>query len=437
MIKDKLTEAIEASLNNMKNGDDHVPLNMRGELEVIVKDRDGNVLSYEKGHNQVTNLAKMAIIHLLAGEVGVIDSNIYSVSGDGSLRAYSLSEPAAEGATIYSSFTPANHSATTNLDGTMVSGEQFFFSGETYVTENSTVLSQVNAKDVSGNSLKFNFPTKMLFGTGAEAYDETTLKSAYQNSSLNVSVNIMNVLNGYTSSSELPGSFFKYCTFDEKSPENGVFTNWYSNSAYRCRTLQPIDTTAISASPARDTVSISGAIKNCLITSTKDSNKYSTSSKMATADYRGYGYPCFIYAKRSTSNFYNKSEGNQEVYYEMNDALGSTAYETELTYTVNMPTQPVSSQSVSSFYPYNGWILKQAGLFSDSRYRLRSEETSGSYSESNFIDAVNKDADSSESTKTYRDSVGGQLLFTRNLSSPILKTPDNEVVFVWHIFITI
>ena len=66
MIKDKLTEAIEASLNNMKNGDDHVPLNMRGELEVIVKDRDGNVLSYEKGHNQVTNLAKMAIIHLLA-----------------------------------------------------------------------------------------------------------------------------------------------------------------------------------------------------------------------------------------------------------------------------------------------------------------------------------------------------------------------------------
>jgi hypothetical protein len=434
MIKDKLTEAIEASLNNMKNGDDHVPLNMRGELEVIVKDRDGNVLSYEKGHNQVTNLAKMAIIHLLAGEVGVIDSNIYSVSGTGNLRAYSLDEPTEKGALIYSSFNPANHSATTNVDGTLVSGEQFFFSGESYVTENSTVLSQVNAKDVGGLPLKFNFPTKMLFGTGIEAYDETTMESAYQGSTLNVSTNIKNVLNGYTSSSNLSVSFFKYCDFD--SAEN-VFTNWYSNSAYRCRTLQPVDTTAINSSPAKDTVSISGAIKNCLITSTDDSNKYSTSSKMATADYRGYGYPCFIYARRSTDNFYDKSEGNQEVHYEMNDALASTAYETELTYTVNMPTQPVSSQSVSSFYPYNGWILKQAGLFSDSRYRLRSEETDGSYPESKFIDGVNTSAEVSESTKTYRDSVGGQLLFTRNLSSPILKTPDNEVVFVWHIFITI
>lgn len=434
MIKDKLTEAVEASLNNMKNGDDHIPLNMRGELEVIVKDRDGNVLSYEKGHNQVTNLAKMAIVHLLAGEVGVIDPPIYSVSGTGNLRAYSLTDSQSGSTEIYSSFNPDNHSTATNLDGTLVSGEQFFFDGATYVSKTTTELSQVNANDVGGKSIKFNFPTKMLFGTGVEAYDTTSMESAYQNTSLDVSPNIMNALNGYTGSTIPENDFFKYCNSDEK--EN-VLTNWYSNSAYRCRTLQPISATPIGTSPAADTVSISGAIKNCLITSTSDSSKYSTSSKMATANYRGYGYPCFIYAKRATGEFYDKSEGNQQVHYKMNDALGISVYETELVYTVNMPTQPVSSQSVSSFYPYNGWILKQAGLFSDSRYRLRSEEASGAYTEEGFIEKIKTSAEESEVQKTYRDSVGGQLLFTRNLSSPILKTPDNEIVFVWHIFITI
>ena len=121
----------------------------------------------------------------------------------------------------------------------------------------------------------------------------------------------------------------------------------------------------------------------------------------------------------------------------MNTALGTTSpYETEITYTVVMPSQPINSTEVTTFYPYNGWILKQAGLFSDSRYKLRSEEadTTSPYSESVLLNVANSGA---VDGNTYRDSVGGQLLFTRNLSSPILKTPDNQVVFNWHIFITI
>lgn len=425
MIKDKLTEAIEASLNNMKNGDDHVPLNMRGELEVIVKDRDGNVLSYEKGHNQVTNLAKMAIIHLLAGEVGVVDSEVYSVPKD-VLRAYKLEKPEDEKfAIVYSSFDSSNkaHSSTINLDGTLVSGEQFFFDA----SEVGTKLSQIKNIDREENSLKFNFPTKMLFGTGIEAHDIDELNKVYSNASTTT----ICTLNGYSNVTSLPQEFFKYCAGDDASS----LSNWYSSSEYKCRSLQPLSTTALDSSPTPKTTAISGAIKNCLITTTSDTNKYNGAYKMASPEYRGVGYPCFIYAKRSTSNFYNKSEGNEEVYYEMNDALVSTPYETELTYTVVMPAQPALSTDINSFYPYNGWILKQAGLFSDSRYKIRSAEndSSDTYKERTFIDGVGTESVNT----TYRDSVGGQLLFTRNLSSPILKTPDNEVVFVWHIFITI
>lgn len=440
MIKDKLAEAIETSLENIKSGNDNIPLKMRGELEVIVKDRDGNVLSYERGHNQVTNLAKMAIIHLLAGEIGSVDGNIYSVTAPNSniQRAYSLTDTEATNfAKIYPSFTPDNHTASVNVDGQLVSGEQFFYEGSYYVGS-TTKLSQVNSQDTNGNAFQFNFPTKMLFGTGIESYQAGDMESLYKNEISGMEVSTMCALNGYSNVATVPSGFFSFCSTESSTTVdvNTRLTNWYSNSVYRCKTLQPATVSPLQTTPAADTVSIKGAIKNCFITSTADEAKYNGTTKMAKPLYRGYGYPCFIYAKRSTSNFYNNNSGNQEVYYGRNEALGTSEYESELTYTVNMPAQPVSSTSVSAFYPYNGWILKQAGLFSDSRFKLKSEST-GTYSEDTYIQNIASDNEKSEAAKTYRDSVGGQLLFTRNLSSPILKTPDNEVVFVWHIFIAI
>ena len=443
MIKDKLTEAVKDCLNNIKKGDDHIPLNMRGELEVIVKDRDGNVLSYERGHNQVTNLAKMAIIHLLAGEIGVVDSDVFSVpetSGVDFQRTYALGEATSPFAKITSSFTPTNHSQTTNLDGQLVSGEQFFYNGSNYVADGVNQLSQITARDVGGKYLKFNFPTKMLFGTGMEASDRATMTSEYTNE-IGGSLSTATVLrlNGYPADTTPPESFFKGCSYtaDNIADSNIKLSNWYSNSKFRCRTLQPATPDALITTPSGSDTSIKGAIKNCFITTTSDSGKYNGTTKMAQPEYRGYGYPCFIYAKRSTDNFYVKGDGNHEVHYEMNDALGTTPYETELTYTVDMPPQPINSTEVTTFYPYNGWILKQAGLFSDSRFRIRSEDnsTTSEYSEASLLSKAN--GSESDDVKSYRDSVGGQMLFTRNLSSPILKTPDNEVTFHWHIFITI
>ena len=449
MIKDKLTEAVEAGLKSIKNGDDHIPLNMRGELEVIVKDREGNVLSYERGHNQVTDLAKMAIIHLLAGEIGVMDSDIYSIPeidnvGSSLQRTYSLTEPTSGGfAQIFPDFTPENHTLTTNLDGQLVSGESYFYLGSTYEASGVNQLSQVTPMDITGNSLKFNFPTKMLFGTGMEAYDASTMTAEYAReiggTGEEVSTTTVLRLNGVTNTSSVPNTFFTGCNVKNTSvaPINTKLTNWYSNSKFRCRTLQPSTPDKLASSPSTTTTSIRGAIKNCFITSTADTLKYNSQTKMAEPDFRGYGYPCFIYAKRSTTRFYVEGNGNHETHYEMNAALGSVPYETELTYTVDMPAQPTNSGEITAFYPYNGWILKQAGLFSDSRFKIRSKDSdpNSSYSEAHLLSESN--GSNSDNVKSYRDSVGGQMLFTRNLSSPILKTPDNEITFHWHIFITI
>ena len=419
MIKDKLAEAVKTGLENINNGDDRIPLNMRGELEVIVKDREGNVLSYERDHNQVTNLAKMAIIHLLAGEIGVVDEPLYS---SGSVALRQLSTESSGNAQIFQNFVSSRHSSSTNDDGILVSGRQFFFDG-TSVNK----LTQVTPIDQSLDAFTFNYPTKMLFGTGLEAHDNTTLSTAY--SSTDITAAGYYKLNGFSNSSE---DMFTNVTDN---------TNWYSHSAYKCRTLQPTTVDALSGNPAATDVSISGAIKNCLITSSSDTGKWDDGAGMAAAAYRGMGYPCFIYAERSTNKFYDTSKGNTEVHYQMNSALTSVTvpYETELVYTVVMPAQPNSSGSIDEYYPYNGWILKQAGLFCDSRFKVRSEESnqSSTYKESVFIGEVNASESESNSANFYRDSVGGQMLFTRNLSSPILKTKDNEVTFVWHIFVTI
>ena len=179
MIKDKLTEAVRTGLNNIKKGDDNIPLKMRGELEVIVKDRDGNILSYERDHNQVTKLAKMAIIHLLAGEIGTIDQPVDSCEVTAGMRALYLGgsspNPPANLVEIPSKFDPDpehKHNASLNADGQLVSGMQFFYDGGQVINQNRvSILSQVNPYE--GDVLySFNYPTKMLFGTGIEAYNE-------------------------------------------------------------------------------------------------------------------------------------------------------------------------------------------------------------------------------------------------------------------------
>jgi len=460
MIKDRLTEAVEANYEKILKGDDHVPIGMRGELEVIVKDRDGNIKSYERDHNQVTKLAKMALLHLLAGEIGTVDTQLYSVAEaetfrSSNYRTFSISSSGSSTPAVVSSFTADNHIAsnegTKNLDGQLVSGSAYFYNGSSYVSNDGTTnrLSQVNPEDISGTLLKFNFPTKMLFGTGLESTtdSEANLLTLYNTdmgsaSSSIVTLNAINILNGYSNQNSLASDFFKYCSVsgaDASVSTGKVLSNWYSGEASRCRTLQPASTTPMSTLPTANNTSIKGAIKDCFISDANNSTEvgfYNPTTKMAKAPYRGYGNPCFIYATRNTQSFYTVSalEENTDVYYQMNDALVSVPYETEVTYTVVMPAQPVASNSITTFYPYNGWVLRQAGLFCDSRYKIRSNDSDSTYGEAALLSKANS---GSEDGSIYRDSVGGMMLFTRNLSSPILKTADDEVTFIWHIFITV
>lgn len=432
MLRDKFIKSIAKSEHLINLENDNIPVGMRGELEVIVKDRKGNILSYECGHNQVTNLAKMQIIHLLAGEIGIINDQIYSCANVANKRSFTKTLNNDNYKVVnYFDISSSSHSATTNIQGVLLSNAQYFEPATTPEIEQSGV-------NLNTSGIRANYPTKMLFGTGNEARDSNTTLSVY-NAEIADGVNsatwpLINKLNGFTSGVAADANFFSLLS----SSNANYYLNYYSGDEYFNRTLQPATVSPIKISPTATDTAIVGAIKDCCISYTSsDSSKYNQTEKMAVGEYRGYGKPAFIYTKRKTggfegtaaSGFYDYKDTNRYINYGINtDSPATSDYETAVTYCVSMPTQPANIETVAGFYPYNGWILKQAGLFSDARYNTFSK---GSTNENALMTA------GENGNAIYNNSAAGMLLFKRNLASPVIKTSDVSIDFNWHVYITI
>ena len=399
MLKENILRSLLKSEEMLNNGKEKFPLGVRGELEVIVKDKYGNITDYQKGHNTVTDWTKMQVIHLLAGEIFTKSNNLYSTGGTNDLI---LNNEAGDGYLIPQkinlSSTAPSHSTAINTDGYLVSGESTFFSPE-------NTISQFDYTDTSGY-VNYNTPTKMLFGTGMEASNLTEASTEYSNEqsvkNTSVSNSIIATSNGFSSINDLDSNMFppSYLNNDQ---------NYYSSSTKKVRTLQPLTLNTIPTEVSSTSTSIKGAIKNSYITSSTDfyDNTDENSSNMATASHRGMGLPSFIAAKRDNDNFYVDTKNN--VYIQKSEE--SSKYEDKITYSVVMPN------TQGSFYPYTGWILKEAGLFCDSRL------------------IFSRGGDLPIYPDEYTKMPSGILMFKRNIT-PVVKAEDSEVEFRWSIIIS-
>jgi hypothetical protein len=242
----------------------------------------------------------------------------------------------------------------------------------------------------------------MLFGTGEEF---TTNSWSLLEETYGGSLGISKVL-GFSSVLE----------FNANIDNN---TNYYSNTfsedgiISKCRTVQPINTAILTndISPS-STYGIKGAIKNCLIESKNDETaKYDTEKKMAKIETGGIGRPSFIYAERTLSSVREDSINASPGFIKIGKSDAAGRYDNKLVFSVIMPR-------TSGFYPYNGYILKEAGLFSDSLFKIKNQDV---------IDLI-------EGNITNRMPCG-ILLAKRNIS-PILKTEDNSIEFIWSIYIS-
>jgi len=409
VLKDKINENFDKLTKDKdKNmSEEKMNVDFKGELEIWAI-KDGKVIHHDIEKNIVTKWAKHATMHLLTSES-------YSTHGDRTLGTE----------TAYSKRMITDHTAVTNIDGTMMSDAQYLSDNTDYYEDSGSGLSYqyqtvahpdlvADTTDSSANFVYPFFPTKMLFGTGIEFASWADV-TADERGGIGQ--------DGYGNQSN---GAWDETSFDNLLTVTPTDKNYYSalwnGTGYvltKTRTVNDVYSAALTTTLDDDSFGVKGAIKNGTYTgqnpavlTTIDENDFSNGS------YRGIGRPAFIYAKKNQRFF--QSEG--ETVLELGETTGTTDLESKLTYTVIMP-----EQTTGQFYPYNGYTLKVAGLFADAPMLLK-----------NTIPASNTNNDdvltSGQEYTNYQKMPTGILWATRNIA-PIYKSHDTKIIAQWTIYL--
>lgn len=264
------------------------------------------------------------------------------------------------------------HSSTENPDGTVVSGEAAYFSNTT-ITEFQTAIDS------------YNYPfyaTKMLFGTGKEVASWSALTDEEKT--------FLAAEDGYTNSTDFD--------INISDPDN-VYSY---ESQIKKRTYNDPSSAILTETILSNSYGITGAIKNGTYVNSSASTTYETTDDNGNTvleyEYRGIGEPSFIYFDRNET--FRTSSEESEIYLSTR-----STYEDQIVFTVTLP-----AQSSGGFYPYNGYTLKEIGLFSDAK--LSSSDTSPS------------------SYMPYG------IMLAKRYIAPIYKTHDLSITAKWTIYIS-
>ena len=352
-------------------------ISLRGELEIIGTE-NGKIVHYDKGENAITIWGKHATMHVLTGEV---------FSNVGNTRSTSATDHVASGDTLV------------NNDGTIVSGEQYF--GAPSWPGTNGWWSRPTSGDSATHLYPF-FPVKMLFGTGFEWKSWADIgDSDYYTQYTN---------DGWNS------TYFDDSAINDSG--NYYSATFSGDTLHKTRSMNDIYSGTLTTPVIQDTdFAVKGAVKNGLYeNSVGDSTHIElvSGSYFLKKNYWGIGKPSFVYAKRESA--WNESGAEVALDFDSN-------VENKITFTVTMPEQTGTNAGI--FYPYNGFTLKEAGLFCDARFRLSDTTPSD-------------DADSDDSGLTEFDNytkIPGGIMVAHRYISPISKSHSLSVTARWSIYL--
>lgn len=351
-------------------------VNIQGQLEIFGTE-NGKVIHYDKGDNQVTIWAKHATMHLLTNE---------NYTSHGTQRIMDSEDPTAHTAT--------GVGEGTNKDGTLISGKQYFadntgfdidskwsrstITPDTYAGLDAADVDANNSGGLTVDDLMYPFaPTKMLFGTGFE-WENWAAVTAYDTA------------NSTTYANEYDDIYTDTATsFDPMiSDPLNVYSNTWSgagNPLTQTRTMNDIYSATLSGVVSDEDWAITGAIKDGTFADSAteravifggDGSNVKTyedgeGNEFLLKEYAGIGNPAYIYPTRDLRFF----EGNTEIGLSADSTIDPVGdIENKITFTVVMPEQTGANANI--FYPYNGYILKEAGLFADARLLLGNKDPS-------------------------------------------------------------
>ena len=332
MMKENILKSMLRDNENSVKPLDKFEFPMEGYLKIVqIDNKTKEVIHCQEDHNTVLLWARHATFHCLTGSP-------YSPIGQTRLENSStVINHADQGETIEGVARNA-----TNTDRTMISNDQYF---------SSKVLTPwcERTSSLAENYIYSYYPTKILFGTSAE----------YANwSSMDSNARYQAVSMGYNQGN-----------FDDNIilPDNDYSAEFSNGQFTKKRTVNDYLLTKSNETVPSNDMYIKGAVKS-LITSKSDIDD---TDKIYQDDdgylleqpaYRGVGKPCFIYFDR-TGIPENDANGVS-----IGRNSGSSNFDDRLTFSFTMPAQDDSSISAENkFYPYNGYLLKEAGLFCDSQ----------------------------------------------------------------------
>ena len=349
------------------------------------KDKDNKKLIYhDTGDNTVTIWMKQVILKLLAG----INT---SSKGENLLDVTHNSETNGDGSTISS---------------TGDTGKFFINYGED------------NNKTLGGKEIYSLLPTKVLLGTGKEYTDWNSLKS--ENFEKNPKwyqemVNIFGEGESNNFNSEQYGNDYS-ATITEQGHYSLTSTS-IPDGYTKAVTVEDPDGNKLNTMPSDMSrrIGVVGAIKTPAngdeITNTELSSVFlnsniSDSGRLLQPKYRGVGKPCFLYFERyNNDGTFNEIE-NPTNNVSLSKESGADIFNNKLTFKIILPAQ----SSTSEYYPYNGYTLKQIGLFNDAYLSENDSEITGKISKSLMPH--------------------GTLLAVKDLA-PFTKTSTSEVSLTW------
>ena len=222
------------------------------------------------------------------------------------------------------------------------------------------------------------FPTKVLFGTGKEYTSWSALK---EENEINNKAWYDNIVEMYgNGSAQLAEEQFEAI----RSSTDNTYTatvggqGIYNGNASLVKTVFVEDPDNLQIQDSVINMSkrygVVGGIRT-FYRRNNSSDKYgntkiinpalSTSGKLLRTQYRGAGYPSFIY--------FNRKANGQDVSWNIStsdvfvNSDSSSSFKNRITFNIKMPAQKTNE---SYYYPYNGVLLKQIGLYNDAFVNL-------------------------------------------------------------------
>lgn len=381
MLKHEILKSIQIMKDRPNK--DLIPFEMKGELNVKAW-KDGQLFYHDGGDNTITIWAKHNMIHLLTGDV---------FSNLGELKKNTL-EAGNE-----------NHAITipTNKDGTLISQSQYWWDGEPGPGAVWNGQWSSSSGTFVGDYIYPFFPTKMLFGTGKEYENWTHVADNASPEEILFLQSTWNTIESFNIKIPLATTPTNYYSGTVKV--NNVYQKYGAGNIIPCRTVNDYLSGKIEGSPDQNEYGVVGAIKDGTLDGIDPTKLVTGTEDTLLPDYRGIGRPCFIYCKRDI-----KWDDNASEVFLSNEGLG---YENKITFTVTLPDQTAASSSLGWFYPYNGYDLKEVGLFSDSLLTI------------NGIDDGNY---------PYKNMMGGTMLAKRYIA-PLRKEANIGVSAQWTLYL--